>query len=74
MNNEKYWEEKKARKGLKEGNPDRKKAIQRIKEMVIGFFASKEEEEIKHNNHTRTQKERRMRRQRHANMMLNAGR
>ena len=74
MNNEKYWEEKKARKELKEGNPDRKKAIQRMKEMVIGFFASKEEEEIKHNNHTRTQKERRMRRQRHANMMLNAGR
>ena len=74
MCNEKYWEEKRARKELKEGNPDRKKAIQRIKEMLIGFFASKEEEEIKHNNHTRTQKERRMRRQRHANMMLNAGR
>jgi len=53
MYNEEYWKEKKARKELKEGNPDRKNAIQRIKEMVIGFYKlDKEEEEIKHNNHT----------------------
>ncbi len=73
MYNEEYWKEKKARKELKEGNPDRKNAIQRMKEMVIGFFKlDKEEEDIKHNNHTRTQKERRIRRHRHANRMLNA--
>jgi hypothetical protein len=72
MYNEKYWEEKKAKKELKEGNPDRKKAIQRIKEMLIGFFTPRGEEEAKHDNHTRTYKERRMRRVRHQSMMRNA--
>ena len=64
-----YWMSKQERKRLQTPKPDRENLFNRI---MATFFARSEEEKIIHKKHTRTIKERRMRRMKHRDRMRNA--